>query len=222
MLLITTAFVPISNAIHLKTKIEREDTEITANKGPKMQISLPDVHVYFPESRFEWGTVEFDEPGTVIDIDLSEIEEDEVRIIFSQKIICHVQKQLLPALVITSISRPEKSASSSFDYIGPANDWEATSSQGYFTVDKVEDETYPLVVAVTGVPLFLKWAVYVYYMIMMNFFIDNFKFSKMFLILTKINYLIYFFLIEGSFKFISALFHSMQISCNAKNIRFKN
>jgi hypothetical protein len=172
MLLITTAFVPISNAIHLNTKIEKEDTEITAIDGPKMEISLPDVHVYFPESRFEWATVEFDEPGAVIDIDLSEIEEDEVKIIFTQKIICHVQKQLLPATVISSISRPQKSASSSFEYVGSVNDWITIARHGYFTVDKVEDETYPLVVAVTGVPMFLRWAVFVYYMIMMNFFLD--------------------------------------------------
>lgn len=172
MLLITTAFVPISNAIHLNTKIENEDTEITAMNGPKMEISLPDVHVYFPESRFEWGTVEFDEPGAVIDIDLSEIEENEVKILFCQRIICHVQKQLLPAMVISSISRPEKSASSSFNYIGSVSDWITTAKNGYFDIKKVEDETYPLVVAVTGVPLFLKWAVYIYYVIMETFFID--------------------------------------------------
>lgn len=162
MLFFSIALFPIVNGIHINTN--KKNVINTADE-PKIQISLPDVHVYFPESRLQWGTVEFDEPGAIIDVDLSEIEENEVKLIFTQKIICHVEKQLFPALVITSISRPDISASSSFEYIGPAYNWETMASHGYFRVQKAEDETYPLIVAVTGVPLLLKWAVYIYFWI---------------------------------------------------------
>jgi hypothetical protein len=167
MLFIVTALFPIVDAVGIEKTLNNEKNVICFDDEPKIQISLPDVHVYFPLSRFKWGSIEFDDPGAVIDVDLSEIEAERVLLRFTQKIICHVQKQLFPAMIISSISRPEISASSTFQYIGSASNWEAVAHHGYYDFDKVEDETYPLIVAMTGVPLFLKWAVQVYYWLMM-------------------------------------------------------
>ena len=75
MLLISSAVVPITSANINNIDKDLKKPKIVTDDRPKINVELPDVHVSYPNSRFIWGTVEFDEPGAIIDVDLSDIEE---------------------------------------------------------------------------------------------------------------------------------------------------
>jgi hypothetical protein len=174
MLFITTTLFSVANANIIKTTIENERDVTTLGDRPKIEIFLPDVHVYVSASLVVWGVVDFDEPGAIIDVDLSDIEADEVSIKFSYKIIYHTEFRIFPATIISSIIRPDVWASSSYEGIGLFDNRVDTVSHGYCVFNKVEDETYPLNIVVTGVPILYRRAVFVYYNLILNVFPELF------------------------------------------------
>ena len=170
MLFISSAVIPITSALTNDSTNDIVKPKIVNDDRPKINVVLPDVHVSYLRSRFFWGTIEFDEPGAVIDIDLSEIQEDEVLLKFSYKIICDVEGIILPIGLIASTCRPDISMSSSFESIGFSTDWQRTIYHAYFDINKAEDNDIPIIVSITAIPLFMNWAVGMYYSLCLNFF----------------------------------------------------
>jgi hypothetical protein len=170
MLFISSSVFPLTSAISNNTTKDFKNTENLNDDRPKINVVLPDIHVSYPQSRFYWGTVEFDEPGAVIDVDLSDVEEDEVSIKFIYKIICDAEGGIIPIGIISSTCRPDKSMHSSFESVGFSTDWQITVYHAYFVINKAEDVDIPIIVSVTAIPLFLNWAVGMYYTLCLNFF----------------------------------------------------
>jgi hypothetical protein len=85
-----------------------------------------------------------------------------------------VDGRILPADIISSVSIPDILGSSSKTIITSKENWQRKFSHAYHIMDKVEDEYYPLTVAVTGIPLFYSWAVMAYFKLMMFYFPELF------------------------------------------------
>jgi len=169
MLFILSTLFPITSAENNNIDKDLKKPKIVNDDKPKINVELPDVHVSYPNSRFYWGTIEFDEPGAVIDVDLSDVEGDEVLLQFSYKIICDVEGGILPIGLISSTCRPDIIMTSSFESIGFSTDWQRTVYYGYFDINKAEDNDISIIVSVTAIPVFLNWAVGTYYLLCLNF-----------------------------------------------------
>jgi hypothetical protein len=170
MLFIFSAVVPITSAFTNSPTFDYVKPEIVNDDRPKINVVLPDVHVSYPQSRFIWGRIEFDEPGVIIDVDLSDIEEDEVLFQFSYKIIYDGDERILPISTISSTCRPHKTMFSSLETIGFSTNWQRTIYHAYFVINKAEDVDIPIIVSITAIPLFFNWAVGLYYFLCLNIF----------------------------------------------------
>jgi hypothetical protein len=170
ILFISTAFFPLCCAQRSNTKSRIENTVLNKVDRPKIEVFLPDVHVYYLISPVEWGIIEFDEPGAIVDVDLSDFEEDEILIKFTQNIVCHMEMRILPAFVISSIVINEEWAGSTFEFVRLFENWKDSVSHAYYLINRAEDDIYPIKVAITGVPALYGRFVNIYYSLLMNIF----------------------------------------------------
>jgi len=160
MLLITIAMFPITNAFNINKSLKKVNTELVTSDRPEVWVSIPDVHIHSKRPLFNWGTVEFDNPGTVIDVDLSGVEGDEFLLGISQNVICHFENHFLPLLVIYTLKDKSMSTQPYYgDYI---------QKTAWLLLDKT-DSFYPIDVWVTGVPfMFIGYLSYYWLLHMRN------------------------------------------------------
>lgn len=78
-----------------------EDVEPLDDR-PKINVTLPDAHLYYNALKFRYADIEFNDTETIIDINLSGITSDEVLLGFEQKVYLHIQKQIIPTWIIWS------------------------------------------------------------------------------------------------------------------------
>ncbi len=69
---------------------------------PEINVTLPDAHLYYHALKFRYADVEFNDTETVIDINLSGITSEYVKLGFIQKVYLHVQNQIIPIWAIWS------------------------------------------------------------------------------------------------------------------------
>ena len=71
-------------------------------------VDIPDAHIYYTPSIIRYPAVEFEEPGTIIDVNLSGIQSDEVVIILNLTVHYHTEKLFRSACLVWVISIGEK------------------------------------------------------------------------------------------------------------------
>jgi hypothetical protein len=150
MLLIAGVIFPISIALKFSTGPEKDITECVSEERTEVWVSIPDVHIYSDKLFFCWGSVEFDEPDKVIDVDISDVEGDRFNLGISQNVILHFKNEFIPLILIYSI---EGWHMSSAPYWGDMNTRHNKTS-AYLLIDN-KDFVYPIDVWVTGAPFFL-------------------------------------------------------------------
>jgi hypothetical protein len=150
MLFVSSAIFPITNAFEINTNIENNKKEPLLNERAQVWVSIPDVHIYSEKLFLNWGSVEFNEPGKVIDVDLSEINGDKFDLGISQNVICHFKNQFIPLILIYTI---EGWSMSTQPYWSDMNSQHIVTS-AWLLLDK-EDSIYPINVWVTAAPFIL-------------------------------------------------------------------
>jgi hypothetical protein len=71
-------------------------------------VDIPDAHIYYKPSKIRYPEVEFEEPGAIIDVNLSGIQSDEVVIILNLTAHYHTEKLFRSACLVWVISIGEK------------------------------------------------------------------------------------------------------------------
>ena len=150
MLFIASALFPITNALNFNIDIKENITESISDERDKIWVSIPDVHIYSDKLFFSWGNVEFEEPGKVIDVDISELEGDKFNLGISQNVICHFKNKFVPLILIYTI---EGWIMSSAPYWADINTQHNMTS-AYLLIDN-KNFVYPIDIWVTGAPFFL-------------------------------------------------------------------
>lgn len=89
---------PTTTCIVIKST---EDVEPLDDR-PKINVTLPDAHLYYHALKFRYADVEFNDTEKVVDINLSGITSDVVLLGFIQKVYLHVQNQIIPTWITWS------------------------------------------------------------------------------------------------------------------------
>jgi hypothetical protein len=71
-------------------------------------VDIPDAHIYYTQSKIRYPEVEFEEPGAIIDINLSGVPSDEVHIILNLTVHYHTDIPIRNACLVWVISIGEK------------------------------------------------------------------------------------------------------------------
>jgi hypothetical protein len=71
-------------------------------------VDIPDAHIYYTSSKIRYPEVEFEEPGAIIDINLSGVPSDEVNIILNLTVHYHTDIPIRNACLVWVISIGEK------------------------------------------------------------------------------------------------------------------
>lgn len=150
-LLIMASF-PFVSSINVKLPNEKE----IVRDEPHLDVYLPDAHIHLYWNRFKWGTVEFDEPGATIDVNLSGFEEDYPLVGFYQNIHCHVKGQLLFSWFLWYIdcsSVAEMVTGTGLaSVVGILGNWTYNAQLCFIRIDKEKEGYYPIYLELTGAP----------------------------------------------------------------------
>ena len=98
-ILLLVTVLPVSGSINNYYFVE-EETSINAVDETDFIVYLPPVHINFSKLKFIWADVEFEDPGTVIDVNLSELEVGDVYTV-NQTVFCHVVDQIKPCWILS-------------------------------------------------------------------------------------------------------------------------
>jgi hypothetical protein len=142
-----------------------EDTE-PLNDIPKINVTLPDVHLYSNESKFRYADVEFNDNGTVIDINISNISSDAIKLGFYQNTYLHVNNQIISNWIVTYTAIYKNDTLlinvESNGKIESSNDWHFNKTNMLFiwNISKWGLGEFSIKVIIVGVPPwlpFLHW-----------------------------------------------------------------
>jgi hypothetical protein len=155
MLLIGTV-LPVSS-INIDNEIDEEKTPMIVNGENEITIYLPDIHIYYHEQIFKWADVEFDDPGAIIDVDLSELNVDDV-ISFNQTIIVHPVDETKVHFVFYQLDNSEYAGSKQggIEFINEDRKWKAYQHENVRLQEIVENDYYPLLIFVAGIPQLMR------------------------------------------------------------------
>jgi len=84
-----------------------QENELLADEIIKY-VDIPDAHIYYTPSKIRYPEVEFEEPGAIIDVNLSGIQSDEIVIILNLTVQYHTDKPIRNACLVWVISLGEK------------------------------------------------------------------------------------------------------------------
>ena len=150
--------IPSTPCIEIKST---EDVEPLGDR-PKINVTLPDAHLYYHELKFRYADVEFNDTGTVIDINLSGIPSDEVSLGFLQKVYLHVQNQIIPTWVVWSSviiydDDDIRSVSSRALKSGERDNWQANGTHRWEVWNVLNPSNISITIAIVGVPPWLPF-----------------------------------------------------------------
>ena len=144
--------LPFASSTNVKIPNEKE----IIRDEPHLDVCLPDAHIYLYLNRFKWGTVEFDEPGAIIDVNLSGFEEDYPLVGFYQHIHCHVKGQLLFSWFLWNIDCGSVgemvSGGGIAAVVGILGNWTYNATLRFIRIDKEKEGYFPISLELTGAP----------------------------------------------------------------------
>lgn len=90
-----------------ESKKSMQENELLTDEITKY-VDIPDAHIYYTLSKIRYPEVEFEEPGAIIDVNLSGIPSDIVYINLNLTVHIHTEKQFGAGSFICVISTGEK------------------------------------------------------------------------------------------------------------------
>ena len=155
MLLFLTV-LPVSGNINDYYFIE-EETSTNAVNETDFVVYLPPVHIFFNKLKFLWADVEFQDPGSLIDVNLSELEVDDVYTI-NQTVYCHVVDQIKPCWILSANDFLEYASfqSESLYKITKKREWISYNTEHIQIYEKPDDAYYNITIYFTGIPRMLS------------------------------------------------------------------
>lgn len=131
---------------------------------PTKNVILPDAHLYYDALKILYANVEFDDPGAVIDVNLSNITSEEVNLRCTQKVYVHVENQLIFSRIVWSsiitLNDEYLAGVGTSATVWELNDWQINRSLGYLTWNRSNSANISIIIALTGIPPwlpFLHW-----------------------------------------------------------------
>jgi len=142
------------------TEIKSTENVEPLGDRPKINVTLPDAHLYYHELKFRYADVEFNDTGIVIDINLSGIPSDEVLLGFLQKVYLHIQNQIIPTWVVWSCAinyDDPRSVSSGALRIGEIDNWQVNMTHRWTVWNVLNPSNISIDIAIVGVPPWLPF-----------------------------------------------------------------
>ena len=170
VLFLGVAIAPSINAIQLdaiENQIKTEYEELPLN-DERVDIFLPDAHLYYHALKLRYAEVEFNESGTVIDVNLSGISSDNISLFFFQKVHFHVKNQLIRTGISWSSAIKKNNivigGVGMTAYGGRYNNWTQNMSYGWGW-DTTPIGNYTFEIGIVGVPPWLPLLMYFHFLL---------------------------------------------------------
>jgi len=157
MIMIATAAIPVAGNIteeKLSDQVSGENT---------VTIYLPDAHIYYHKQFYKWADVEFDNPGAIVDVDLSELEVRDI-ISFNQTVYIHPVDETKQYLIFTQI-KYDGLQQGGIEFIYEKREWKFYQHVNIRLQEIVENEYYPMTMYLTGVPHLMKLPFLIYWQV---------------------------------------------------------
>ena len=178
VLFLGLAIAPSINAIQLdaiENQIKTEYEELPLN-DERVDIFLPDVHLYYHASKLRYAEVEFNESGKVFDVNVSEISNDNISFWLYQKVHFHVKNQLIRTgiswtstlkknnIVVGGVGR--------MAYGERSNNWTIIMEHGW-SIEPTPIGNLTIETGITGVPPWLPFLMYFHFILDSNYLWDE-------------------------------------------------